>query len=88
MVKLYEAATGTVAVLADANPFTDTVNPEILKAYQLGIVKGMTATTFAPNSAISRQEISVMFLRELKAAKPTEDFTITATTTFTDQAKK
>lgn len=87
VVKLYEASTGTVAIAADPNPFTDTVNPEILKAYQLGIVKGITSTTFAPNSAISRQEIAVMFMRELKAAEPDEDFSIDTITTFTDQSK-
>ncbi len=87
VIRLYEAESGTVAVAADPNPFTDTVNPEILKAYQLGIIKGITATKFAPASPITRQEIAVMFQRELKAVHPSEEFTITPGTTFTDGSK-
>jgi hypothetical protein len=30
------------------NPFKDTTNPEILKAYDLKIVKGTSADTFSP----------------------------------------
>ena len=47
-VVLYEKTTDKKASPASPNPFTDTNNPEILKAFQLGITKGTSATTFSP----------------------------------------
>jgi hypothetical protein len=69
-VKLYEKLSGNTA-LPDVNPFTDTSNNDILKAYGLGIVKGMTADKFAPENNISRQEMCVMIYRALQAAGET-----------------
>lgn len=69
-VKLYEKLTGNTA-LPDTNPFTDTSNSDILKAYGLGIVKGITADRFAPENNISRQEMCVMIYRALQAAGET-----------------
>lgn len=68
-VLLYEKMTGKKAAAA-ANPFTDTSNPEILKAYNLGIVGGVGEGKFAPNNKVTRQEISAMLVRTLKAVKP------------------
>ncbi|MEI8215812.1 MAG: S-layer homology domain-containing protein [Eubacteriales bacterium] len=83
-VKLYEAISGKAAV-SDANPFIDTANIEILKAYKLGIVKGMTLNTFAPDNSITRQEISVMLLRALKAARPGADYSILGAPVIADE---
>lgn len=59
VVKLYEKLTGQT-VQAGPDPFSDTTNPEIIKAYQLGIVGGIGQGKFAPQSSITRQEICVM----------------------------
>jgi hypothetical protein len=83
-VKLYEAISGKTAVV-DVNPFIDTTNTEILKAYKLGIVKGMSANTFAPGSSITRQEISVMLLRALKAAEPGASYSIVGAPALADE---
>jgi hypothetical protein len=83
-VKLYEAMSGKTAIV-DANPFIDTTNTEILKAYKLGIVKGMSANTFAPGSSITRQEISVMLLRALKAAEPGASYSIVGAPVLADE---
>ncbi len=83
-VKLYEAISGQTAQPA-ANPFNDTTNSEILKAYKLGIVKGITQNSFAPDNAITRQEISVMLLRALKEAKPNGDYSITGAPVIADE---
>lgn len=40
------------------SPFTDTDDPDILALYELGIVNGMTATTFVPDNTLTRAEIS------------------------------
>ncbi|AUS97591.1 hypothetical protein CDQ84_08465 [Clostridium thermosuccinogenes] len=69
-IKLYEKMTGTSAEAVKDNPFTDTNNPEILKAYNLGIVKGISADKFGPNLSVTRQEIAVMLLRTLKCVMP------------------
>lgn len=67
-VKLYEALSGTKAPAATKNPFTDTTNPEILKAYTLGIVKGTSANTFSPDAKIDRESIATMLMRAVNAA--------------------
>ena len=67
VVKFYEKLSEKTAVVGD-DPFTDTDNPEILKAYKLQIVNGISTTEFAPNTNITRQEICVMIFRALGAA--------------------
>ncbi len=62
VMKLYEKLTNeTVSEVQDN--FIDTDNEEILKAYQLGIVQGVSDNEFAPNNSITRQEICVMLVR-------------------------
>ncbi|HZX46718.1 MAG TPA: S-layer homology domain-containing protein [Clostridia bacterium] len=80
IVKLYEALSGEEAQIPEENVFTDTENPEILKANALGIVFGKTETEFFPNDNITREEIAVMFYRALKAVHPSlvaESFEVT-----------
>ncbi|MBR3753418.1 MAG: hypothetical protein IKK50_09855, partial [Ruminiclostridium sp.] len=48
-VKVYEALSGTKAIPALNNPFVDTNDVEVLKAYNIGSVNGTSATTFEPN---------------------------------------
>jgi len=67
VVKLYEKLSGKTAA-AGSSPFTDTADPEIIKAYQLGIVKGTGAGKFSPGWNITRQEICVMIFRALDVA--------------------
>ena len=83
-VKLYEALTGLQAQTGE-DPFEDTDNPEILKAYALGIVNGVSATSFAPQNNITRQEICVMIFRALKASLPGLDTDISGDFPFSDQ---
>ncbi|MGI6685556.1 MAG: S-layer homology domain-containing protein [Bacillota bacterium] len=85
-VKLYEKLGGAAPVLG-SNPFTDTTNPEILKAYALGIVKGTSTTTFSPKNNITRQEICVMILRALQSAKPSLNTTPGSDFPFNDAGK-
>ena len=85
-VKLYESLTGKTAAPA-INPFTDTTNQEILKAYQLGIVRGVSETRFAPVNSITRQEICAMIYRALDASLPGLNKDTTGTFPFSDQGK-
>ena len=66
-VLLYEKLTGHEAKLEE-DPFVDTDDPEILKAYKLGIVNGVSTSEFAPLKNITRQEMCVMIYRTLDAA--------------------
>lgn len=65
-VKMYEKISGKKAASSD-NPFKDTNNDDIVKAFRLGIVKGTSAGIFSPDSKITRQEICVMITRCLEA---------------------
>lgn len=86
-VRLYEALSGKKTVTGGESPFVDTQNPKVLIANDLGIVKGIGDGKFAPYDAITRQEISVMLYRALKAAKPGYDFSASISHIFTDNAE-
>jgi cell wall-associated NlpC family hydrolase len=74
VVNLYEALSGKEGISQGKNPFTDTQNKKVRIANTLGIVKGIGDGKFAPDDAITRQEISVMLYRTLQAAKPGYDY--------------
>jgi hypothetical protein len=88
IVKLYETSTGKVATVAEPNPFADTTSSAVLKAYGLGIIKGVSSDKFAPNANITRQEISLILHRELKIVYPNSDYKVRAdyNTKFADQS--
>ena len=65
-VKVYEALSGTPALPAVANPFTDTADPEILKAYNIGAVNGTSEATYSPNDLLNREQAAAMLTRVFK----------------------
>lgn len=83
VVVLYEKLTGDVASPRRSN-FTDTDNPEIWKAYNLGIVYGISDTEFAPDRTITRQEICVMLVRCIDKAITDADVSQFDETDFAD----
>lgn len=84
-VLLYETTTGKSAIAASPNPFTDTTNPQVLKAYQLGITTGTSATTFAPDVLINREQCATMLFRDIQAIVPEGDFSVIGVADFADQ---
>jgi hypothetical protein len=84
-VLLYEKTTGKAAAAASPNPFKDTTNPQILKAFQLGITTGTTATTFAPKELINREQVATMLSRAIRVMAPGGDFSTTGAPAFTDR---
>lgn len=86
VVKLYEKLS-RITVAADEDPFTDTDDPEILKAYKLKIVLGVGNNQFAPQNKITRQEICVMIMRALDAAITEIDKSTVSYFPFTDENK-
>lgn len=85
-LKLYEALAGKKTEAAGIKPFTDTQNPSIASAYSLGIVNGVGNGRFEPYNTATRQEVSVMLYRTLKAAKSGFDFSIKNKHIFSDEA--
>jgi hypothetical protein len=67
-VKVYEALTGNTATPAANNPFTDTSDTEVLKAYDLGITSGTSATTFSPTVVLNREQAATMLTNTYKKA--------------------
>lgn len=65
-VKTYEALTGTKTEPIAENPFTDCEDIEVLKAYNIGAVNGMSATTFQPDSLLNREQAATMLTRVYK----------------------
>ncbi len=84
-VKLYEQYTGRNAEPAPGSTFTDTTNPEILKAYQLGIVNGIGNNEFAPQVLINREQMAAMLYRAVEAIRPDADTSIAGAPTFSDE---
>jgi len=67
-VKLYEEMGGTKLAASDLSmPFVDTNSDVVMKAYNIGIVKGISDTQFDPYSKISRQDLATMLTRVYKA---------------------
>ncbi len=84
-VLLYEKVTGQKSEPVSANPFTDTSNPQILKAYNLGITSGTSQTTFSPTVLINREQCAAMLFRAIKAIHPQGDYSVAGVKDFPDQ---
>ncbi len=65
-VKVYEALANGEAIPAVINPFTDTNDVEILKAYNIGAVNGTSATTYSPDDLLNREQAAAMLTRVFK----------------------
>ncbi|MBO5369819.1 MAG: S-layer homology domain-containing protein [Clostridia bacterium] len=67
-VKTYETMANTKALPAINNPFTDTKDVEVLKAYNTGITTGISSTEFAPDELLNREQAATMLTRVFKRA--------------------
>ena len=68
VVKLYEKLTGKEVNFTIENPFKDTENEAVLKAYAVGITLGTSETTFSPDKLITREQLVTMLGRAIKSA--------------------
>lgn len=84
-VLLYEKVTDKASEPVSPNPFKDTTNPQILKAFKLGITTGTSTTTFSPKMLINREQCAAMLFRTIKAIKPDGSFSISGIKDFPDQ---
>jgi len=66
-VKVYEDLAATPAIPAVINPFTDTADIEVLKAYNVGLTNGTgDGTVYAPDSILTREQLATMLTRVFK----------------------
>ena len=65
-VKVHESLSGQATTPASPNPFTDTSDAEVLKAFNVGITAGTSATTFEPNLLLDREQAATMLARVYK----------------------
>ncbi len=82
---LYEKTTGKSPEAVSSNPFTDTKNEQILKAFALGITQGTSSTTFSPQVLINREQCAAMLFRTIKAIYPEGDYSTAGAENFNDQ---
>lgn len=85
-VLLHEKVSGKASTPVSPNPFTDTTNKQILKAFNLKITAGTSATTFSPNTLINREQCAAMLFRTINGLKPNGDYSIDGIKDFPDQA--
>ncbi|MGM9550827.1 MAG: lectin-like protein [Clostridia bacterium] len=65
-VKVFEALSGTAALPAITNPFVDTNNLDVLKAYNLGVAIGVSSDRFDPDADLNREQCATMLTRVFK----------------------
>lgn len=85
VIKLYEKLKATETIPISPNPFRDTQNEGILKAFGTGIVKGTSADSFSPYNPITRQDICVMLYRAITGAVSNVDTNIDGVPVFVDE---
>ncbi|MEK5417318.1 MULTISPECIES: S-layer homology domain-containing protein [Paenibacillus] len=86
VIKYYEAMIGKNVPEQAKNPFLDTKNKQVIKAYNLGIVNGISKDRFEPSKSITREEICVMLKRALDKARPNFEYNYTYSR-FEDESK-
>ncbi len=67
-VKVFEALTFTTIEELEESPFKDTSDPEVLKAYNVGITDGSNSKgdMFSPNALLTREQAATMLTRVWK----------------------
>ena len=65
-VKVYENLSGTAAIPAAKNPFSDTNDAEILKAYNTNLMVGISGDKFDPDTKLNREQCATALTRVYK----------------------
>lgn len=67
-VNLYTSLTNDYVLTPEIFPFDDSVSTAVAKAYSLGIVSGITDTSFCPDEPVTREQISKILVSVLLKA--------------------
>jgi len=65
-VKVYENLAGVAAIPAVTNPFTDTNNIDVLKAFNTNLMVGVSGDKFEPNTLLNREQAATALTRVFK----------------------
>lgn len=65
VVNMFERRVGD-QIEMKSNPFTDTSNPMIIKAFSLGIINGTSSTTFSPKNSVTREQAAVILVNAVR----------------------
>lgn len=84
IMKMYEKIIGE-ASYSDLSTFSDTQNPEIYKAYGLGITNGVGNSKYAPKDLTNREQVASMMYRAVKAINSAADFSTAGAEKFSDE---
>jgi len=68
VVRTYESLSKSAALPAVVNPFTDTRDLDVLKAFNTGLMVGVSATLFNPNVLLNREQAATALTRVFKRA--------------------
>ncbi len=74
-LKVYESLSGEQVELPEENPFIDTNDPDVLKAYKVGITAGTEKNRFSPSSPLNREQAATLLTRVYKKLN-FEDWTL------------
>ena len=85
-LKLYEKYTGKTASQGNIH-FSDTSNPEILKAANLGIITGVGGNQYAPSELVTREQMATILFRAMKVISPAVDYQTEGAAVFADDNK-
>ena len=85
-LKLYEKYTGKSALQGNTR-FSDTSNPEILKAADLGLVTGVGDNRYAPAELVTREQMATILFRAMKVINPAADYQTQSAAVFADDNK-
>lgn len=72
-VKAYENLSGEQTTPAAKNPFKDTSDTEVLKAYNFGLMIGVSADKFDPDAVLNREQAATALTNVLKRAYLPQD---------------
>jgi hypothetical protein len=86
-VKAYEHMTGRITVPSAFNPFTDTADPWVLRAFSVGLVAGTSATTYNPNGIVTRSQMATIFTNVYKRVYGVDTLSFAQPTTFQDDSQ-
>lgn len=84
LTQVYEKKTGKT-LATGTNPFLDTANVQVLKAYHAGVTKGIRADLFKPKAPITRQDCAVILQKFMYLIEPKLKTSAVGTHQFADQ---
>lgn len=66
VMRFLHIVTGKTYAAAQASPFTDCSDADVVAAYEAGIIGGVEPGIFAPNRTITREQMAIMLARMLR----------------------